>query len=209
MSLRKPHIQRQSVPKHHTGGLTDPVAVRAPQRHLLDQRRSMVACSKPTKAGLEIAVASLPPEVVGHHAPGRESHADTRTVEVKVWLAAKPRIHPHFTPTSASWLNLVEVWFGSFNAKQSAAAPSPPWTTSPPRSAPSSPAGTTAQHRSSGPRHPKKSWTKQPVKLLQTRTTRSGSGRATARRLRNLLARRRFSDGRPRIWVIDVRSPPS
>ncbi|MEV6900684.1 IS630 family transposase, partial [Amycolatopsis sp. NPDC051372] len=27
-------------------------------------------------------------------------------------LAANPRIHVHFTPTSGSWLNLVEVWFG-------------------------------------------------------------------------------------------------
>ncbi len=27
------------------------------------------------------------------------------------WLAANPRIQVHFTPTSASWLNLVEVWF--------------------------------------------------------------------------------------------------
>ena len=31
---------------------------------------------------------------------------------VKHWLAAHPRFHPHFTPTSASWLNLVERWFG-------------------------------------------------------------------------------------------------
>lgn len=27
------------------------------------------------------------------------------------WLAAHPNVHFHFTPTSASWLNLVEVWF--------------------------------------------------------------------------------------------------
>jgi hypothetical protein len=31
---------------------------------------------------------------------------------VRDWLAANPRIHAHFTPTSGSWLNLVEVWFG-------------------------------------------------------------------------------------------------
>jgi transposase len=31
---------------------------------------------------------------------------------VKHWLAAHPRFHLHFTPTSASWLNLVERWFG-------------------------------------------------------------------------------------------------
>jgi hypothetical protein len=30
----------------------------------------------------------------------------------------------HFTPTSASWLNLVEVWSASSNAKPSTAAPS-------------------------------------------------------------------------------------
>ncbi|MHB8384169.1 MAG: IS630 family transposase, partial [Candidatus Binataceae bacterium] len=31
---------------------------------------------------------------------------------VKQWLAAHRRFHLHFTPTSASWLNLVERWFG-------------------------------------------------------------------------------------------------
>lgn len=30
---------------------------------------------------------------------------------VKEWLAAHPRVQLHFTPTSASWLNLVERWF--------------------------------------------------------------------------------------------------
>lgn len=34
------------------------------------------------------------------------------TPAVKVWLAAHPRITFHFTPTGASWLNLVEAWFG-------------------------------------------------------------------------------------------------
>jgi transposase len=32
--------------------------------------------------------------------------------KVKEWLAAHPRFHMHFTPTSSSWLNLVERWFG-------------------------------------------------------------------------------------------------
>lgn len=30
---------------------------------------------------------------------------------VKAWLKDHPRFHMHFTPTSASWLNLVERWF--------------------------------------------------------------------------------------------------
>src|SRR5712672_351786 len=36
---------------------------------------------------------------------------------VKQWLAAHPRFHLHFTPTSASWLNLVERWFGLITAQ--------------------------------------------------------------------------------------------
>jgi transposase len=34
------------------------------------------------------------------------------TPAVKTWLRAHPRIHFHFTPTGASWLNMVEAWFG-------------------------------------------------------------------------------------------------
>ena len=33
-------------------------------------------------------------------------------------LAAHPRFHLHFTPTSASWLNLVERWFATLTEKQ-------------------------------------------------------------------------------------------
>jgi transposase len=34
-----------------------------------------------------------------------------------VWLAAHPNVHFHFTPTSASWLNQVEIWFGILSRK--------------------------------------------------------------------------------------------
>jgi len=35
-----------------------------------------------------------------------------KTPEVQAWLARNQRFHFHFTPTSASWLNQVETWFG-------------------------------------------------------------------------------------------------
>ncbi|WP_405056061.1 IS630 family transposase [Kribbella sp. NBC_01505] len=41
-----------------------------------------------------------------------DNYAAHKRPEIKAWLAANPRIHTHFTPTSGSWLNLVEVWFG-------------------------------------------------------------------------------------------------
>jgi transposase len=36
---------------------------------------------------------------------------------VKAWLAEHPRFHLHFTPTSSSWLNLVERWFRDLTDK--------------------------------------------------------------------------------------------
>lgn len=49
--------------------------------------------------------------------PDRELHlildnyATHKHASVKRWLAKHPRIHFHFTPTSASWLNMVERFF--------------------------------------------------------------------------------------------------
>lgn len=37
---------------------------------------------------------------------------------VKNWLAKHPRFHLHFTPTSASWLNLMERWFAELTTKR-------------------------------------------------------------------------------------------
>lgn len=39
------------------------------------------------------------------------------TPAVKAWLAAHPRIHFHFTPPGASWLNMIEAWFGILTRK--------------------------------------------------------------------------------------------
>ncbi len=41
-----------------------------------------------------------------------DNYAAHKKQEVQDWLAENPRITVHFTPTSASWMNLVEVWFG-------------------------------------------------------------------------------------------------
>ncbi len=50
--------------------------------------------------------------------PRRELHVVVdnyhthKHADVEAWLARHPRITLHFTPTSGSWLNLVEVFFG-------------------------------------------------------------------------------------------------
>jgi transposase len=41
-----------------------------------------------------------------------------KTPAIQTWLAAHPRFVVHFTPTSASWLNLVERWFAELTTKK-------------------------------------------------------------------------------------------
>ncbi len=41
-----------------------------------------------------------------------DNYATHKHAKVKAWLKRHPRFHLHFTPTSASWLNLVERFFG-------------------------------------------------------------------------------------------------
>jgi transposase len=41
-----------------------------------------------------------------------------KTPAIRNWLAAHPRFVVHFTPTSSSWLNLVERWFAELTTKK-------------------------------------------------------------------------------------------
>ena len=40
-----------------------------------------------------------------------DNYATHKHPRVRRWFAARPRFHVHFTPTYASWLNQVEIWF--------------------------------------------------------------------------------------------------
>jgi transposase len=91
-------------------------------------------------AALDVATGSLLRECMPHHrhqeflkflrqieksvAPDLTIHvildnyATHKHEKVKRWLARHPRVHFHFTPTSASWLNLVERFFGELTERQ-------------------------------------------------------------------------------------------
>jgi transposase len=47
-----------------------------------------------------------------------DNYGTHKTAEVKAWLAKHPRFKLHFTPTSASWLNLVERFFAEITTKR-------------------------------------------------------------------------------------------
>ena len=47
-----------------------------------------------------------------------DNYATHKTPAIKTWLLRHPRFHLHFTPTSSSWLNLVERWFAELTNRK-------------------------------------------------------------------------------------------
>jgi transposase len=47
-----------------------------------------------------------------------DNYATHKHPKVKAWLKRRSRVHLHFTPTSSSWLNLVERWFREITDKR-------------------------------------------------------------------------------------------
>lgn len=47
-----------------------------------------------------------------------DNYATHKHPKVRRWLARHPRFHVHFTPTSCSWLNLIERWFRDLTQKR-------------------------------------------------------------------------------------------
>ena len=47
-----------------------------------------------------------------------DNHGTHKTPQVIRWFARHPRYHLHFTPTSGSWVNQAERWFGEITEKR-------------------------------------------------------------------------------------------
>src|SRR5881396_3397451 len=55
--------------------------------------------------------------IIGRHIV-LDNYPTHKTQAIQRWLAKRPRYHLHFTPTGASWINLVERWFAELTTKQ-------------------------------------------------------------------------------------------
>lgn len=121
----------------------------AVQSSKLTLRQSPLPCQTHLFAALEVATGKVTHEAANSHTaadfvafmkkvvrkhPGQELHvildnsATHRTDDVRAWLAKNPLVYFHDTPTSASWLNEVEGFFGIL-AKQSPSLTDFPTTT--------------------------------------------------------------------------------
>jgi transposase len=67
------------------------------------------------KAFLARIDAEVPDELAVHLV--LDNYATHKTPEIRRWLLRHPRFQLHFTPTGASWLNLVERWFAELTSK--------------------------------------------------------------------------------------------
>jgi len=65
---------------------------------------------------LDTIEKNVPPELDVHLI--LDNYGTHKTQLIHDWMAKRPRFHLHFTPTSASWLNLVERWFAGLTEKQ-------------------------------------------------------------------------------------------
>jgi transposase len=68
------------------------------------------------RAFLDEIDRSVPPDLDVHLV--LDNLRTHKTGLIRDWLAKRPRYHLHFTPTSASWLNLVEGWFALLTLRQ-------------------------------------------------------------------------------------------
>lgn len=65
---------------------------------------------------LDTIEANVPKDLAVHLI--LDNYGTHKTTLIRRWLAKRPRFQVHFTPTSASWTNLVERWFATLTEKQ-------------------------------------------------------------------------------------------
>jgi transposase len=65
---------------------------------------------------LQLIDESTPPELDLHLIV--DNYATHKHAKVKAWLEKHPRFRMHFTPTSSSWLNVIENFFGQLTGKR-------------------------------------------------------------------------------------------
>ncbi len=68
------------------------------------------------KKFLETIDAAVPADLDVHLI--LDNYTTHKTATIRRWLVKRPRYHLHFTPTYASWINLVERWFATLTEKK-------------------------------------------------------------------------------------------
>ena len=132
-ALVRPHTQVQALDRTQP---IFPMLPGIPQRQSHDYKRNGTV---DLYAALNLATGEITHQLTARHRavefkkflvlideavpPGLDVHvvidnASThKTPAIQKWFLAHPRFHVHFTPTSSSWMNLVERWFSEITEK--------------------------------------------------------------------------------------------
>src|SRR5713226_7832897 len=115
LPMRPGQIERRThdYKRHGTTSLFAALDTRTGQIIGQTQRRHR---SKEFRNFLDTIERNVPAELEVHLV--LDNYGTHKTELIRNWLAKRPRFHLHFTPTSASWLNLVERWFATLTEKQ-------------------------------------------------------------------------------------------
>jgi len=77
-----------------------------PRHRAAEFKKFLTAIDKAVPAGLDVHVVL-------------DNSSTHKTADINKWLVRHPRFHFHFTPTSSSWLDLVERWFAELSSMSS------------------------------------------------------------------------------------------
>jgi transposase len=75
-----------------------------PQHRAAEFKKFLEAIDRAVPAGLDVHVVL-------------DNSSTHKTPDINRWVLAHPRFRFHFTPTSSSWLNLVERWFAELTRR--------------------------------------------------------------------------------------------
>ncbi len=93
-----------------------PLRLGQAERRTHDYVRHARHRSREFRAFLDRIDAAVPAELDVHLI--LDNYGTHKTPMIRRWLLRHPRLHLHFTPTGASWFNLVEAWFSVLTRKQ-------------------------------------------------------------------------------------------
>ena len=115
LPMRPGQIERRThdYKRHGTTSLFAALDVKTGQVIGSCQRRHR---SQEFRRFLDRIDAAVPPHLDVHLI--LDNYGTHKTALIRNWLAKRPRFQLHFTPAGASWINLVERWFGALTEKQ-------------------------------------------------------------------------------------------
>lgn len=115
LPMRPGQIERRTQDYARHGTTTLFAALDAKSGELIGQTQRRHRSAE-FRSFLDIIEANVPAELDVHLI--LDNYGTHKTQLIRDWLAKRPRFHLHFTPTSASWLKLLERWFGQLTEKQ-------------------------------------------------------------------------------------------